>query len=56
MTIKLFGFRIEITKVTKQTGLSVDREQAARDAAAIKNDPKFSEIKARAAALRAARA
>lgn len=57
MTIKLGSIRITLFKFEKleRYEVKIDHEASRQQANEIKNDPKFAELKAKAAALRAAR-
>lgn len=57
MTISLFGYRVTIFKFERleKFTASIDTTTARRDADQIKNSAKFADLKAKAAAIRAAR-
>ena len=58
MTIKFGSIRITLFKVEKleRYNVEIDQEASRQQANEIKNDPKFADLKARAAAIRSARA
>ena len=58
MTISIFGYRVTIFKFEKLEKFSVNIDQQARKQQAdrIRNDAGFADLKAKAAAIRAARA
>ena len=58
MTISIFGYRVTIFKFEKLEKFSVNIDQQARKQQAdqIKNSQQFADLKAKAAAIRAARA
>lgn len=57
MTFSLFGYRVTIFKLEKleKFTASIDTAGARRDADQIKNSAQFADLKAKAAAIRAAR-
>jgi hypothetical protein len=54
MTIQIAGYRITLFKL-ERFSVQIDAEQRKADAEAIKQSAAFQDIKAKAAALRAAR-
>ena len=57
MTITILGYRITLFKFERleHYTVQIDHEAAKRQAAEIKNDPRFTELKRQAALLRAER-
>lgn len=55
MTIRLFGFVITIIRMQPPTGLTIDQAQRRADVKAITSSESFQDLKAKAAAIRAAR-
>lgn len=55
MTIRLFGFIITIMKMQKPAGLTIDQAQRQADVKALTSTEAFQNLKAKAAAARAAR-
>lgn len=55
MTIKIFGYRIEVNRMQKCNNLSINKDAAQKQAQEIKNSETFKSIKAQAQAYRAQR-